>query len=90
MKLLYIAKQARPDVLTAVEFLITRVQRSTMGDLKKLTRIGAALNAIKNLKLKLQVKGDIKVEMYIDAYHATHLDGKGHSGATLRIGRFSI
>lgn len=90
MKLLYVAKRARPDVLTAVGFLTTRVQRSTMEDLKKLTRVGAYLNATRTLKLKLHVKDKIKVEVYIDASHGTHLDGKGQSGATLRIGEGSV
>jgi hypothetical protein len=36
------------------------------------------------------VKDKIKVEVYIDASHGTHLDGKGQSGATLRIGEGSV
>jgi len=35
-KALYLAKRARPDILTAVAFLSTRVQYATEQDLKKL------------------------------------------------------
>jgi hypothetical protein len=38
-KLLYLAKRARPDILTAVIFLCTQVQGATCEDKKKLQRI---------------------------------------------------
>ncbi len=38
-KLLYIAKRARPDVLTVVIFLCTRVQGATTEDEKKLLQV---------------------------------------------------
>jgi hypothetical protein len=90
MKCLYIAKRARPDILTAVGFLTTRVQKSTLEDFKKLTRVGSYLNSTKNLVLKLHIKDKIKVEVYIDSSHGTYMDGKGQSGATLRVGHGSV
>jgi hypothetical protein len=38
-KLLYLAKRARPDILTAVIFLCTRVQGATCEDKRKLIRV---------------------------------------------------
>lgn len=38
-KLLYIAKRFRPDILTAISFLTTRVNSSTEQDMKKLTTV---------------------------------------------------
>ena len=91
MKCLYIAKRARPDILTAVGFLTTRVQKSTLEDFKKLIRVGSYLNSTKNLVLKLHIKDNkIKVEVYIDSSHGTYMDGKGQSGATLRVGHGSV
>jgi hypothetical protein len=47
-KLLYLAKRVRPDILTAVAFLTTRVNNSTMNDWKKFTRVLHYVNG-KNL-----------------------------------------
>jgi hypothetical protein len=38
-KLLYLAKRARPDILTVVIFLCTRVQEATVEDEKKIGRV---------------------------------------------------
>jgi hypothetical protein len=38
-KLLYLAKRARPDILTAVSFLCTRAQSATEEDAMKLARV---------------------------------------------------
>jgi hypothetical protein len=43
-KLLYLAKRARPDILTAVSFLCTRVQSATTEDAAKLARVRAGLH----------------------------------------------
>jgi hypothetical protein len=50
-KALYMSKRARPDILTAVSFLTTRVQNPTNQDLKKLKRLIAYLNGTKELCL---------------------------------------
>jgi hypothetical protein len=42
-KLLYMSKRARPDILTAVAFLTTRVTQPTEEDYKKLIKIGRYL-----------------------------------------------
>eukprot|EP00975_Prorocentrum_lima_P013160 2794023-Prorocentrum_lima.AAC.1 len=92
-KLLYLAKRARPDILTAVAFLTTRVKISNVQDLKKLMRVLSYLKGTQNMKLNLFVdnaKGDeeIAITSFIDASYAVHpLDGKGHSGQATTLGR---
>jgi hypothetical protein len=39
VKLLYLAKRARPDILTVVMFLCMRVQNATVQDRSKLDRV---------------------------------------------------
>jgi hypothetical protein len=53
-KLLYLAKQARPDILTVVIFLCTRVQNATVQDRDKLDRILGYLKWTKDYVLVLQ------------------------------------
>jgi hypothetical protein len=50
-KALYMAKRGRPDILTAVSFLTTRVNCPNTGDYKKLKRLSSYLNSTKELKL---------------------------------------
>jgi hypothetical protein len=48
-KLLYLAKRVRPDLLTAVSFLATRVNEATMQDQNKLSRLLRYLNATSDM-----------------------------------------
>ena len=85
-KLLYMAKRARPDLLTAISFLATRVQQPTQQDWTKLDRTLRYLNATKDLWLTLTVGDSYAVEAYIDASYGVHQDGKGHTGVCITIG----
>lgn len=97
-KLLYIAKRGRPDILTAVAFLSTRVKQPLDEDMNKLRRVLNYLNGSRDLYLYLSsiiqhdtIAGNIiKVNAYIDASFATHLDGKGHTGTTIDIGAGAV
>jgi hypothetical protein len=73
-KLLYLAKRARPDILTMVCFLCTRVQEGTDEDRKKLYRVLGYLKGISNTCLRLKPNGILKVEALIDAAFAGHPD----------------
>jgi hypothetical protein len=44
-KLLYLAKRARPDILTATSFICTRVKQPTKTDQKKMLQIIGYLSA---------------------------------------------
>jgi hypothetical protein len=89
-KLLYMAKRARPDILTAVAFLTTRVQLATEQDWNKLERIIQYLNGTKDLALYLNANDGIIVNSFIDASFACHPDGKSHTGEMITLGGGAI
>ncbi len=77
-KLLYLLKRARPDILTAVSFLCTRVTKATVEDQQKLEYLLGYLQAMKHEVLRLTPSGIMKVEAYVDAAFAPHPDLKSH------------
>ena len=86
-KLLYLAKRARPDCLTAVAFLATRVTRCDQDDLGKLARLIKYIRATKDHGLVLRIGIDgIQVKVLIDAAYGVHADGKSHTGSCVVIG----
>ena len=86
-KLLYLAKRARPDCLTAVAFLATRVSRCDKDDLEKLSRLIKYVRATKDHGLRLRIgNGGIEVKVLIDAAYGVHADGKSHTGSCVVIG----
>jgi hypothetical protein len=87
---LYMAKRARPDLLTTVSYLSTRVTKSTVDDYKKLKRMGAYLNSTKDLKLSLSAEGELFLTSYVDASYGVHPDGKSNTGGTDTLGKGSF
>ena len=85
-KLLYLAKQARPDILTAVIFLCTRVQEATCEDREKLRRVLGYLKGTRDRKLLLRAQKEKKIVAYVDAAYAVHDDSKSHSGVMIYVG----
>ena len=85
-KALYMAKRGRPDILTAVSFLTTRVNCPNTGDYKKLKRLSSYLNITKELKLILRADVPYKLHCYTDASYAVHVDGKGRTGNVVSLG----
>ena len=90
MKLLYLAKRIRPDLLTAVSFLTTRVHEPTDQDYGKLIRILQYVNHTRELGLTLTPDEDLTIYAYCDASHGVHKDFKGHTGATISIGKGGV
>ena len=86
-KLLFLAKRVRPDILTAVSFLTTRVQKPDCDDLKKLGRVLKYLNKTRDLVMILCPSCINEVEVYVDASYGTHPDGKSHTGRVVSLGR---
>ena len=80
-KALYMAKHGRPDLLTTVSFLTTRVNRPNEGDYKKLKRL-----ATKDLHLILKANLPFQLHCYVDALYALHVDGKGRTGNVVTLG----
>ena len=89
-KLLYLAKRVRPDIITPIAFLTTRVGCSTVDDWKKLIRVLEYLNADRSLGIRISPGHTIALEAYIDASFAPHKDAKSHTGAVIALGKGPI
>jgi hypothetical protein len=85
-KLLYLAKRARPDILTTVFFLCTRVQGATYEDKTKMQRVLGHLKAMMLRTLYLRAHGASEITAYIDAAYTIHEDSKSHSGVVTHMG----
>ena len=90
-KLLFLAKRARPDLLTAVTFLTTRVSAATEeDDVIKLGRVLKYLNSTADLGMVLEGDGAMRVVAYVDASYAVHSDYKSHIGAVIKLGQGTV
>ena len=89
-KLLYLGKQTRPDLLTAISFLCTRIQNPDVDDFKKLGRCLRYLRDSKHLSLTLEADDMMVIQWWVDASFATHPNCHSHTGATLSFGKGSV
>ena len=80
------ATHGRPDLLTAVSFLITQVKWPNEGDYKKIKKNSSYLNATKGLNLILKANLPFQLHCYVDASYAVHVDGKGRTGNVVTLG----
>jgi hypothetical protein len=85
-KLLYLAKRARPDILTVVSFLCTRVTKPTVYDVKKLYDLLGYLHGTREKVLILRKQQHHPIEMYVDAAYGLHEKGELHSGTIILFG----
>jgi hypothetical protein len=85
-KLLYLAKRARPDILTIISFLCTRVTAPTVEDMSKLNHLLGYLHATRDQVLVINKPRDDQLVMYVDAAYALHERGESHSGVVIAIG----
>lgn len=85
MKLMYLAKRTRPDLLFVMSYLATKGKEPKVGDMDKLMKVLRYLNGTRDLYLNLCAK-DSTVYLYVDASYAIHSDCKGHSGALMSVG----
>jgi hypothetical protein len=83
---LYMAKRARPDLLTAISFLTRRVSAPDIDDQKKLDRTLKYLNATKDYALVIRPADGFHVHAWVDASYAVHTDYKSHTGVAIGIG----
>lgn len=88
-KALYLAKRTRPDILTAISFLTTRVREPTEEDERKLDRVLKYLNGTRTLNLTLE-RDEGPCKAYIDASFGVHPDMKSHSGLVASVGKGAI
>jgi hypothetical protein len=89
-KCLYLAKRTRPDLLTVVSFLTTRVMAPTVQDWRKLGRLLRYINSTRELGVKLSAQQPIEITASIDASYGVHADGKSHSGICISIGKGAV
>lgn len=84
-KLLYLAKRVRPDVLTAVSVLTSRVQQPTVVDRQKLDRILKYLNGNQHFGIILEKRFDHPLA-FVDASYGVHPDCKSQTGLFITLG----
>ena len=87
---LYLSQHGCPDICTAISFLCGRLHNPDEDDYKKLTRMIRYLHGMKDLILTLRANNDGIVGWWIDTLYAVHEDMKGHTGATLSLGKGGI
>ena len=86
-KLSYLAKRAKPECLTAVAYLATRVTRCVTDDVDKLNRLLKYINATKERGVTFRPGTmGICIRLFIDAAYGLHGDGKSHTGSCVVIG----
>ncbi len=86
-KMMYLAKRVRPECLTAVSFLATRVQCCDTDDLFKLNRLISYLLGTRHRGIVLRVGEHMTVSAYIDAAYGVHeQSGKSHTGCSIVLG----
>jgi Reverse transcriptase (RNA-dependent DNA polymerase) len=86
-KILYLAKRVKPECLTAVAFLSTRVTMSDIDDLAKLRRLLGYIRHTRTRGIVLRIGKSMIVKAYIDAAYGVHTDsGKSHTGCAIVLG----
>jgi hypothetical protein len=85
-KLLFMAKRARPDLLTVVSFLCTRVQEATQQDMSKLKRMLGYVKATQDNALVFRAQTTQNIRASADVAFALHSDSKSHTGVMLYVG----
>ena len=73
-----------------IAFLCGRLHDPDEDDYKKLARMMQYLRGSKEMVLTLQASDEGIVRWWIDASYAVHEDMKGHTGATLSLGKGAI
>jgi hypothetical protein len=85
-KLLYLAKRVRPDILTIISFLCTRVTAPTVEDMLMLKHLLGYLHGTRNQVLVINKPQGDQLVMYVDAAYALHEKAESHSGVVIAIG----
>ena len=80
MKCMFLTKRSRPDILTGISYLSTKLKRPFDNDLKKLSKIISYLKNIASLCLTLKADNKQEVNWYINSSFGVHKDMRSHTG----------
>ena len=86
-KLLFVATQARMDLLLAVGFLTTRVSRSSQQDMGKLKRVLEYVNGTLDVEYVVGADNVGRMWTWVDAAYAVHPEMRSHTGGVISFGR---
>jgi hypothetical protein len=89
-KLLYYALRVKPDILTAVAYLSTRVRDPNRDDQKKLIRLLGYVKRTREDGITMRVGKAKALACYVDAAFGCHDDGKSHTGICIMMGEACI
>eukprot|EP00957_Ditylum_brightwellii_P061859 4694314-Ditylum_brightwellii.AAC.1 len=89
-KPLFLCKQARQGIQTAITFLSTRVKEPDEDDWKKLKRVLLHLNGTIDLITMMCADKLNVAKWWVDGSYATHPTIRGHTGATMSVGKGSV
>jgi len=88
MKLMYLARLTRPDILLAVTYLATKSANPTRGHWRRVQRVLKYLNNTPNFGVEIHCF-DLTLFAYCDASFGSHSDGSGHGGYLILFGEHS-
>lgn len=85
--ILYLAKRAKPELLTAVSNLATRVTKCSIDDIIELVRLENRIRGSGDMGLVLRPRvWGIKVHLFVVAAYGVHADKRSHTGNCVVIG----
>ena len=86
-KSLYVAKRARPDIMTPISFLTKRVKSPDYNDWENLGHMITYLVLTKRMPLILSADNSDNLYWYADSAFAVHSNMRSYNGAGLTLGR---
>ena len=76
----------RPECLTAVAYLATRVTKCDGDDVEKLHRLVLYIRSTRDRGVLRSGGAGVTVSLYVDASCGVHCDGKSYTGSCIVIG----
>ena len=90
LNLMCLSKQWRPDIITGVTYLSTRVKEASEYDWSKLIKILSYLKNTINDVLTLEADDNQIIRWHVNASCASHEDMRSHTGACISLGKGMI
>lgn len=93
MSLMYLARMSRPDILMCTSYLATKSQNPTVKDYDNVCQILRYIRGTVHTGMIFNLssrKDPPKINIFTDASHLLHEDGKGHTGIVITLGEAVI